>query len=192
MENTKKCQGKVGLIIIIIILLGAVGYLSYDKFVNNNNQDYKSEINDLEEEIEDLKANISDNTTANTNPISGLVGKYVYEGTEEFDSPDKYTDQPEKAIVAELEIKEDGTGTYRGGLLMGDIENAKGNIALGNGKIFLMNDNCNKMIVSGVNNDECVSPNCHPIIVFDYSGDKITVAVQNNESRRVELTKQND
>ena len=195
-KNQKSGKGKnVAIIILIILLLGAIGYISYDKFMNKNDnettiQNYKNNIKTLKNEIETLKSNNSNAIT--NNPLSGFVGKYAYEGTEEFDSVEKYADHPKKGIVAKLEIKEDGTGTYTGGMLMGDVEDAKGNITINKNKIYLLNDNCKEMVVSGVNRDECVSPNCNPIIVFDYNGDKISIAVQNDESKRVELTKQNN
>ena len=182
MENQKSGPGKtVAIVILIILLLGTLGYLSYDKFLNRNEnettiQNYKDDIKTLKNEIETLK---NEKSNTSTNPLSALVGKYAYSGNPKTEN--------ECGVFATLEIKADGTGEYNGGVQCGSGEVAKGKLAISDDKIYLFNDNCKEAIVSG---NECIYPNCTHIVTFDYKDGKLTIAVQSDEQQRVELTKQ--
>ncbi|MBR3363222.1 MAG: hypothetical protein IKG40_04825 [Bacilli bacterium] len=181
MENKKSTGKTLAIIILVILLLGTVGYIAYDKLLNENDNEtniknYQNDIKSLKNELETLK---NEDLKTNVNPLSALVGKYAYSGNPKTEN--------ECGVFATLEIKSDGTGEYNGGVQCGSGEVAKGKLAMSADKIYLFNDNCKEAIVSG---NECIYPNCTHIVIFDYKDGKLTIAVQNDEQQRVELTKQ--
>jgi len=181
----KKSTGKTVLIVILLLaVIGLSGYIVYDKFMaEDDTTKLEDQIKTLNQEIDTLK---NTNTSTSSNPLTELVGNYAFEGTTTATSVDEMKEN-ESAVIAKLEIKADGTGVYTGGMVFGDVETAKGELAISGDKIYLFNDNCKEAVVSG---NECVYPNCNPIIVFNYTDGKITIAVQNDKNNTVELKKQ--
>lgn len=55
-KNQKSGKGKTAAIIILmILLLGAIGYIAYDKVLNKESENYKNEAKDLKNQLKSLK-----------------------------------------------------------------------------------------------------------------------------------------
>lgn len=66
----------------------------------------------------------------------------------------------------------DSTANYKKVFKSGSGESGNGKIAISNDKIYLLNDTCTVPVIVG---DECLYPNCQPLIEFKYTDDKITI-----------------
>ena len=92
MEN-KKSKNTI-IIILIIIIVGLIGFIMYDKVLNNDNKTITENINS--NQLEDNKANESDNSNCNYG-ISDVNNSYelfkdnlIKERTEKYDTSKKY------------------------------------------------------------------------------------------------------
>ena len=55
-KNQKRGKGKtVAIVILLILLLGAIGYITYDKALNKETENYKNEVQDLKKQLNSLK-----------------------------------------------------------------------------------------------------------------------------------------
>lgn len=73
MENKSKVKTIVG-VLLILILLGVIGYLVYDKYITQNKvYDYEEKIKDLNKQIKEIS---KDNNAENGND-KNLVGAYI-------------------------------------------------------------------------------------------------------------------
>ena len=149
-------------IIVIAILLGCTVFLACDKFISKDNSNDDS-INNAN------NTNIVTNNTSSNKILDKFVGKYV---SSEYDE----SKLDELDLYYTLDINEDGTAEYHKVFKSGSGETGKGIFAISNDTIYLFNENCKEPVIEG---NECLFPNCQPIIEFKYSNDKVT-SVKNN------------
>ncbi len=177
----KKSTGKtIAIVILIILLLGILGYITYDKFITKDDTiELQKQVKSLNKQIENLN---DKNTNTSVDPLENLVGVWTYK--------DSYTMDVNNAceINVKLDLKDDGTYTYENIATCGDGTIAKGTYALGKDKIYLHNESCKPVISSG-DSDECTYPNCEPIIVIDYKNGKMTASAIGGRIANLELSK---
>ncbi|MBR2833817.1 MAG: hypothetical protein IKE75_05280 [Bacilli bacterium] len=112
----KKSTGKnITIIVLIILLIGALGYIAYDKVIVKENK-----------EPVKTKNNIEEQTTIKTDKIS-ISDSYVYDG--------EYTANPNLTAHLELKLNEDNTFLLYIGLT--DAEALKGTYTLDDSKLTL-------------------------------------------------------
>lgn len=156
---------------MIVILLALSGYLVYDKLtVQKDNEEkiakYESDIKKLQNDLKGGTDNTTNNCTAETttiNQIDLLLGNWHYEET--FDSGGL-----DCTATIKLELKEDGTYTYENGSTCSGGTSATGKYSISKNKIYLQNNNCQSI----VSEQQCIYPNCKPIIELDYENNQIS------------------
>lgn len=177
----KKSTGKtIAIVILIILLLGTLGYITYDKFITKDDTtELQKQVKSLNNQIENLKEKDSN---TNADPLKKLSGVWTYKESYKMDENNPCE------INVKLNMKDDGTYTYDNIATCGDGTIAKGTYALGKDKIYLHNENCEPVIVSS-DSDECDYPNCTPIIEIDYKDGKMTASAIGGRIANLELSK---
>lgn len=183
----KKSTGKtIAIVILIILLLGILGYITYDKFIAKDDTiELQKQVKSLNKQIENLNdknTNLNDNTNTSVNPLENLVGVWVYKASYTMDVNN------ECELNVKLDLRDDGTYTYEYGSTCAGGTLANGTYALGKDKIYLYNEDC-KPVISSSDSDECTYPNCETIIVIDYKNGKMTASTVGGRIANLELSK---
>lgn len=112
----KKSTGKtIAIVILIILLLGALGYIAYDKVIVKESEKTVKTENNTEEQ-----------TTIKTEKTS-ISDSYIYDGV--------YTANPD--LTAHLELKLNGDNTFILYIGLNDAEALKGTYTLNDSKLML-------------------------------------------------------
>ena len=172
--------------VMVVFLGGLVIYNGYNS--SNKTSDVVSD--------NTVKANNDNKVVENTvstnvsvvDTISRFVGVYKYEKT--FEQTDVSEESGCRFITetVNLELKSDGTFTYGQGPTCSGGISGEGTYAIGYNKIYLHNEKCNPVNT----NDECVYPNCKPLIELQYSesnGEIIIKPASDIEKGSIELQK---
>lgn len=149
----KKSSNNILIIVLVILVIGLAFFIIYDKLLSSNNNG-----SIIGNDNSDLKENVLQNNDF----ISIFLGKYHYE--EILDVVNQENGGYCKSFES-FELLENGTYTYQGGETCGSGQTATGNYSIGRDKIYLFNDDCKIINMSG----ECNYPNCSPIFKFNYT-----------------------
>ena len=141
---------------IIIIVLGAALLCGYAVFARNNRKD-----EDKKEEVKVISVD-----------YSKIAGAYVSKDAILPEDGKKGEDGEVIFDYHRLTINVDGTAKYEHQVSNAGSADAQGNLYVGKDKLYLVNKDCQKMVIVG---NSCSWPNCDPAMEFDYKDGKITI-----------------
>jgi len=172
----KNNKGLMILIAILsVIILGLVGYITYDKISENDEKENIVD-NNKEENNEVDNNEISSDLQAYYSKFSGKYGIGKTEVDEDFCNSDR-VGKTETGYIF-FEIKNDGTAIYRTGDYCAGGMSVSGKYIIDYDKIYIIDDICNFECYEG----NCHIPNCTRVISVNYKekNGKIVIYEEHN------------